>query len=156
MKTTLRAHSSMAGPPVRRVPFQPEFPTRGLGSRLALLALALVLGSAGGRSLATPLGGDAASCASGIVAAHPSGDRRAGSSAEGQRAAQGGWQATKPDRSGAGPEGEARPCRTVPPADARCRSTLASRNKHPDLRGPRAATGLLGLDASPANAPPGS
>jgi hypothetical protein len=115
---------------------------RGLRSRLAVVALALPLGAAGARSLGTPVPGLQAVCAASPLALSPSGLAL-------------GWKVPVPEPgvwSGAG----AVPCR--PRSEPR-RDGPSPTPPEPDDSSsdhPRTGGGLLGLSASPANAPPRS
>ena len=126
---------------------------RGPGSRLAALVLALAFGAAGAHSLgsSSPTGAarsvDAAS-ALGAKAPHVAVAGLTGA------ATGGGWERAETERtgSGAGADRSRRIAREAAP-----RSSLApASGALPSELPARWSGGLLGLAASPANAPPGS
>ena len=127
---------------------------RGLRSRLAVSALALVLGAAGARSFGAASPAGTASCFPEATSAHASATPGPTAWGPGPRTTGGGWKQAESEPTGYGP-GAGRPCRARSTA-----SLLAPHATHPD-RKPielpvQRSRGLLGLGTSPANAPPRS
>lgn len=126
---------------------------RGLGSRLAALALALAFGAAGAHSLGTssPAG---AACSIDLGSAPSVTAPRLSVSGLPRASTGGGWTRTETDRTGSGPGADGT-CRVL--VGAFLHPTLAPASSTEPLELPaRRSGGLLGLAASPANAPPGS
>ena len=126
---------------------------RGLGSRLAALALALPLGAAGAHSLGTPSPTDAA-CSADALAADATVSYLSTAGVGLRVAPAGGWERAETERTGSRPVGD-HACRLRPHASAPPRRALIARSRARGLP-VRGSVGLLGLHTSPANAPPGS
>lgn len=126
---------------------------RGLGSRLAALALALALGAAGAHSLGTssPTG---AACSVGGRSAPTATAPHLAVTGLPRSATGGGWKRAESGGTGSGPGADGT-CRVR--VEAPLHPTAARIEATERLELPaRQASGLLGLAASPANAPPGS
>jgi len=130
---------------------------RGLSSRLAVFALALVIGAAGARSLGSTSPAGTASCSPGPLAGHAAPAAHFATIVLGPRTTPvGGWKRTETRGSGPLDEVGPRPCggHLVAAAQHPRGKTDASL---PHRLPSRRAGGLLGLaTSSPANAPPGS
>jgi hypothetical protein len=115
---------------------------RGLRSRLAVVALALPLGAAGARSLGIPVPSPESVCAASPAALSPAGLAP-------------GWTLPVPE-PGVWSGGGTAPCRSRP-EPRRDAAGPAAPDSVPSATVPHAGGGgLLGLSASPANAPPRS
>jgi hypothetical protein len=127
---------------------------RGPSSRLAVVALALALGAAGSRSLGSPSAAGPSPCLAAPGVAHAAGAERSSIGGWQRVASGGGWKQAESERSGSGATGE-RSCRgdavrsPRPPAPRASARAPAGVEVH-------GSVGLLGLGASPANAPPRS
>jgi len=126
---------------------------RGPRSRLAAVVLALTLGAAGAHSWGVTAAASSASCLA-SSAGHVAGAERSSIGAWQRVATGGGWKRAESERSGSGAGGE-----------RACRGEAGASPGHPVPRAPasapagpkaRGSVGLLGLGASPANAPPRS
>jgi hypothetical protein len=140
---------------------------RGQSSRLAAVALALLLGAAGAHSLGVTPPAGAASC---FMAADDRGrvadpghaasnhvQRSSPFAAAGltSRTAAGGWKGAESERTGAGSNGHVRGC-PLRPARSFDEARHATTRAVPAGITAPISRGLLGLATSPANAPPGS
>ena len=126
---------------------------RGLGLRRSAFALALSFGAAGAHSLGarSPTG---VACSIDVAAAPSTTAADLAVAALPRAASGGGWTRTETERSGSSADAE-RACRARSTASAHPSLTSATGAGLSALP-VRRSGGLLGLAASPANAPPGS
>jgi hypothetical protein len=130
---------------------------RGLSLRLAASALALTLGAAGAHSLGAPSPAGEAQCSAAVAS---TGDAAglphlASPGFTHLASAGGGWKRAESDRTRAGSHDQPKPCRKHVASTRRHRQPGTTRLASSGLPA-RGSSGLLGLAATPANAPPGS
>ena len=127
---------------------------RGPRSRLAVYALALVIGAAGAQSFGVPSPAPDGSCSRGVSAGYDPPPPHLGVEVAGRGAALAGASGAEADGARTGPGALLRHRRARPVRVHRAH-TLGAAARAIDLSS-SGSRGLLGLVTSPANAPPGS